>query len=63
MNITQYSDQELSLYFSNDEYLYTQACKATEFSQLKDLANECFTFTPEQLEELEQDFKNGVFDE
>ncbi len=61
MNITQYSDQELSLHFANDEFLYTQACKARSFDELKDLADECFTYTPEQLADLKQDFDDNAF--
>ena len=61
MNITQYGEQELSLNFMNDEYLYTQACKARSFSEVKELADQNFTYSPEQLAELEQDFNDNAF--
>jgi len=61
-NITQYSDQELSLLFMNDEPLYRAACCAGSADELKELADEVFIYTPEQLTELEQDFSEGAFD-
>jgi len=60
-NITQYSDQELSLLFMNDEPLYHAACRAGSINELKQLADEVFIYTPGQLSELEQDFFDGAF--
>ena len=61
-NITQHSDQELSLLFLNDEPLYRSACRATSFGQIRELADELFIYTPEQLSELESDFEDGAFE-
>jgi len=56
-NITQYSDQELSLNFMNDEGLYSDlrsAARRDDFKQLETLCNELFIYTPEQLEDLRE---------
>ena len=51
-NITQYSDQELSLNVFNDEYFYIERHNKP---YLMALINEEFIYTPEQLAVLEQD--------
>jgi hypothetical protein len=60
-NITQYSDQELSLYFMNDEGLYNMAQSCNSSNELQEIADQCFIYTPDQLSELEDDFSNGAF--
>ena len=62
-NITQYTSQELSLLFLNDESLYTvlrRAARKNDFSEVKEVARECFIYTFEQLEDLEETFSNEV---
>lgn len=58
-DITMHNDSELSDIFDNDEYLYNQARVTNRFSDLEDLANEFFTFTPDQLAELKTDYEDG----
>jgi len=58
-NITMHGDAELSDMFDNDEYLYEQARMAIRFDDLKDLADEYFIYTPEQLDELHGDYIDG----
>jgi len=61
-NITQYSDQELSLLFLNDEPLYLAAQQAGSINELKQIADEYFIYDDAQLAELGQDFMDGSFD-
>jgi hypothetical protein len=61
--ITQYSDSELTLLFNNDQSLYNdyrRAVRRNDFSIVKDICDEMFEYSPEQLEELESDFNNEV---
>lgn len=58
-DLTQYSDQELSLIVFNDGYLYNQRHKAW----LMDIINEMYRYTPEQLAELEQDLEDDSNEE
>ena len=61
--ITHYSDSELTLLFNNDQALYNDYMKAVRrnnFSMVKDICDEMFEYTPEQLNELENDFNNEV---
>ena len=51
-NLTQYTDQELSLIVFNDEYFYIER---HNLPYLKALINEEFVYTPEQMHELEND--------
>jgi hypothetical protein len=62
-NITHYADQELSLMFLNDEFLYMHFIKAVirvDFAMLEEVARECFVFNDEQLEDLKETFKEEV---
>ncbi len=53
-DITEFSDDELSLIVFNDEGLYRMRRNSQLIGYLKDL----FIFTDEQLEVLEQDLKD-----
>jgi hypothetical protein len=55
-DITQYSDAELSLHFFNDEGLYRAMRRCYKSEQLRALADECFTYTEDQFDELVSDF-------
>ena len=62
-NITHYADQELSLMFLNDEFLYMHFIKAVirvDFAMLEEVAREFFVFNDEQLEDLKETFKEEV---
>lgn len=62
-DITHYSDQELSLMFLNDEFLYKQLNRAVireDFAMLEESAREFFIFNYEQLEDLKETFKEEV---
>lgn len=58
-NITQYSNQELSLLFMNDEGLYNSlmsAARQGSFQDVQSIADDCFIYTPAQLEDLRDIF-------
>ncbi len=58
-DITHYSDQELSLLFLNEEELYRtlmRAVRRNNFSIVKDLCDECFVYSDDQLEDLRETF-------
>jgi hypothetical protein len=62
-DITHYSDQELSLMFLNDEFLYKEFMRAVireDFAMLEEVARQFFVFTEDQLEELAETFKQEV---
>ncbi len=62
-DITNYSDQELSLMFLNDEFLYKEFMRAVireDFAMLDEVAREFFVFTEDQLEDLKETFKQEV---
>ena len=62
-DITHYSDQELSLMFLNDEFLYKEFMRAVireDFAMLEEVAREFFIFNDEQLEDLKETFKQEV---
>lgn len=61
-DLTNYSDQELSLLFLNDEPLYLAARQAGSINELKQIADDFFVYDEAQMTELEQDFMNGAFD-
>ena len=56
-NLTQYSDDELSLSVFNEEYFYIER-KHTPY--LMALINEEFTYTPAQMSVLVQDLKDDM---
>jgi len=58
-DLTKYGDNELTLWFNNDEGLYREllrAVKRDDFGYLVNIADELFIYTPEQLQEFENDF-------
>ena len=57
-NITMYGDQELSLNFLNDEYLYRRMRACCTESRLRELADAEFTYTDDQWDELVQDWRD-----
>ena len=62
-DITHYADQELSLMFLNDEFLYKELMRAVirvDFAMLEEVAREFFVFNDEQLEDLKETFKEEV---
>lgn len=62
-DITIYSDSELSLLFNNTEGLYNnymRAVRRNNFSMAKELADDIFIYTPEQLAYLEDSFLSDV---
>ena len=62
-DITHYSDQELSLLVLNDPFLYMEFTRAVireDFAMLMDTINELFVFNDDQLEDLEETFKEEV---
>jgi hypothetical protein len=62
-DISHYSDQELSLMFLNDEFLYREFMRAVireDFTMLQEVATEFFIFNEEQLEDLKETFKQEV---
>ncbi len=64
-DITNYSDQELSLMFLNDEFLYKEFMRAVireDFAMLDEVAREFFVFTEDQLEDLKETFKQEVIE-
>lgn len=54
-DLTQFTDQELSLHVSNDEYLYIERCNR---DYLLALVDEEFIYTQEQMKVLMQDLKD-----
>ena len=64
-DITHYSDQELSLMFLNDEFLYRELMRAVireDFTMLEEVAREFFIFNEDQLEDLKETFKEEVIE-
>ena len=59
INITEYSDDELSLHVFNDEYLYNNRHKMW----FMDIINEFYEYTPEQLEVLLDDLADDMEEE
>jgi len=59
-DITEYSDQELSLVVFNDEYLYNDRHRP---GFMDDTINGYFIYTPEQLEVLERDLEADLEEE
>lgn len=62
-DLTIYGDQELSLYFENDESLYhdlLRAARLEDFSILENICDDLFIYTPEQLEDLRETYENEI---
>lgn len=62
-DLTNYSENELSLIFANDEFFYNQFFKCVRLESLKELKAICeenFIFTDEQFESLESDFNTEL---
>jgi len=55
-DLTEYSDKELSLIVMNDGYFYDER---KDEAYLMALINEQFIYTPEQLQTLKNDLKEG----
>ena len=55
-DLTEYSDQELSLQVMNDEYFYNERGDKAYFMAL---INEQFIYTAAQLQTLKNDLKEG----
>jgi hypothetical protein len=54
-DITNYSSQELSFLFMNDEFLYGEFMKAVRRERFNDI-KELFIYTEEQIEDLIETF-------
>jgi hypothetical protein len=64
-DITHYSDQELSLMFLNDEVLYKELMRAVrqnDFTIIKEICDELFIYTEDQLEDLIDTFNNELIE-
>lgn len=64
-DITHYSDQELSLMFLNDEVLYKELMRAVrrnDFTILKEVCDEFFIYTEDQLEDLIDTFNDELIE-
>lgn len=58
-DLTHYRNQELSDQFMNDEYLY-DIITSGDWNIVKEMAEDCFTFTSAQLNELQETFNELV---
>lgn len=64
-DITHYSDQELSLMFLNDEVLYKELMRAVrrnDFTIIKEICDELFIYTEDQLEDLIDTFNDELIE-
>lgn len=64
-DIRHYSDQELSLLFLNDEPLYKELMRAVrrnDFTIVKELCDEYFIYTKDQLEDLADTFNDELIE-
>lgn len=64
-DIKHYSDQELSLMFLNDEVLYKELMRAVrraDFTIVKELCDEYFIYTEDQLEDLIDTFNDELIE-
>lgn len=59
LDITEYTDQELSLHVLNAEDLYHEFLACDDERDLRALADRHFVYTPEQFAELLEDFHAG----
>ena len=64
-DISHYSDQELSLMFLNDEFLYRELMRAVrrnDFTIVKELCDEYFIYSEDQLEDLIDTFNDELIE-
>jgi len=64
-DITHYSDQELSLMFLNNEVLYKELMRAVrrnDFTIVKELCDELFIYTKDQLDDLADTFNDELIE-
>jgi len=64
-DIKHYSDQELSLLFLNDEFLYRELMRAVrrnDFTIVKELCDEYFIYDEDQLEDLKDTFNDELIE-
>lgn len=64
-DITNYSNQELSLLFLNDEPLYKELMRAVrrnDFTIIKEICDEFFIYTEDQLEDLIDTFNDELIE-
>ena len=64
-DIRNYSDQELSLLFLNDEGLYKdfmRAVRRADFTIIKQLCDEIFDYTEDQLDDLVDAFNDELIE-
>jgi len=64
-DIKHYSDQELSLSFLNDEFLYRELMRAVrrnDFTIVKELCDEYFIYDEDQLEDLKDTFNDELIE-
>jgi len=62
-DIRDYSDQELSLLFLNDEGLYRELMRAVrreKFDIIKDICDEYFVYSDDQLQDLKDTFNDEL---
>ena len=62
-DLTQYTDQELSLNVFNDEYFYNERFFDYSYDYLIALINEEFIYTPEQMAVLISDLDDDLLEE
>ena len=64
-DIRHYSDQELSILFLNDESLYDELMRAVRrnnFTIIRELCDEYYIYTRDQLEDLVDTFNNELIE-
>jgi hypothetical protein len=64
-DITHYSDQEFSLMFLKDEFLYRELLRAirrADFTIVKELCDEYFIYSEDQLEDLIDTFNDELIE-
>ena len=64
-DIRHYSDRELSLLFLNDESLYKELMRAvrrTDFTIVKQMCDEFYIYSEEQLEDLADTFNDELIE-
>ena len=59
-DLTEYSEDELSLFVMNDECLYRMR---REFLRSTNVLDDCFIYTSEQLDILREDIESDLNDE